>query len=65
MLAPLYYKANIADLTFFSAVKTGEGNKAAQFFGFEEAFTEVHEAVDGIVGKVNSLVLGAPPDCLC
>ncbi|KAM0688951.1 hypothetical protein Q7P36_011027 [Cladosporium allicinum] len=36
------------------AVKTAEGNKAAQFFGFEEAFTAVHEAVDGIVGKIDT-----------
>jgi len=39
-----------------SAVKTDEGNKAAQFFGFEEAFTEVPDAVNGVVGKVSLLV---------
>jgi hypothetical protein len=64
MLAPLHPVVEIADMTFFSAVKTAEGNKAAQFFGFEEAFTEVHEAVDGIVGRVSSLVLMTLLDCL-
>ncbi|THW98759.1 P-loop containing nucleoside triphosphate hydrolase protein [Aureobasidium pullulans] len=34
------------------AVQTDEGNKAAQFFGFEAAFTSVEDSVDGIVAKV-------------
>ncbi|KAM0702804.1 hypothetical protein Q7P35_010236 [Cladosporium inversicolor] len=36
------------------AVRTPEGNKAAQFFGFEEAFTDVPDAVNGVVGKIHS-----------
>lgn len=35
-----------------SAVQTDEGNKAAQLFGFEAAFTSVEDSVDGIVAKV-------------
>jgi hypothetical protein len=60
MLAPLYDLVHSADWTFSSAVKTDEGNKAAQFFGFEEAFTEVPDAVNGVVGKVSSLVPVTP-----
>ena len=44
-----------ADTSLYSAVRTEEGNKAAQFFGFEEAFTDVPDAVNGVVGKVGSL----------
>ncbi|THZ81901.1 NAD(P)-binding protein [Aureobasidium pullulans] len=36
------------------AVQTDEGNKAAQFFGFEAAFTSVEDSVDGIVAKVDA-----------
>lgn len=46
---------HIADAASYSAVRTEEGNKAAQFFGFEEAFTDVPDAVNGVVGKVSSL----------
>lgn len=42
-----------ADTASSSAVRTPEGNKAAQFFGFEEAFTDVPDAVNGVVGKVD------------
>ena len=52
MLAPSPITLNTADLTYSSAVRTDEGNKAAQFFGFEEAFTDVPDAVNGVVGKV-------------
>jgi hypothetical protein len=52
MLAPSLIILNTADLTYSSAVRTDEGNKAAQFFGFEEAFTDVPDAVNGVVGKV-------------
>ena len=45
------------DTASSSAVRTPEGNKAAQFFGFEEAFTDVPDAVNGVVGKVGSLLL--------
>ena len=47
---------HIADAASYSAVRTEEGNKAAQFFGFEEAFTDVPDAVNGVVGKVSPLV---------
>jgi hypothetical protein len=63
MLPPSSHLVNMADQTSSSAVKTVEGNKAAQFFGFEEAFTEVPDAVNGVVGKVRSLVLPVPSDC--
>ncbi|THW42087.1 NAD(P)-binding protein [Aureobasidium pullulans] len=36
------------------AVQTDEGNKAAQFFGFEAAFTSVEDSVDGIIAKVDA-----------
>jgi len=54
---------HLADL-ICSAVKTDEGNKAAQFFGFEEAFTEVPDAVNGVVGKVSPLFLVTSPGFL-
>jgi hypothetical protein len=44
------------DTTSYSAVRTEEGNKAAQFFGFEEAFTDVPDAVNGVVGKVGPFI---------
>jgi hypothetical protein len=40
-----------------SAVKTEEGNAAARFFGFPEAFTTVQESVDGVVAKVRKLLI--------
>lgn len=49
-----------ADWASSSAVKTDEGNKAAQFFGFEEAFTEIPDAVNGVVGKVSPLAPVTP-----
>jgi len=61
MLAPSSIILNTADLTYSSAVRTDEGNKAAQFFGFEEAFTDVPDAVNGVVGKVISTL----PVTLC
>jgi hypothetical protein len=61
--SPLYDWLHLADL-ICSAVKTDEGNKAAQFFGFEEAFTEVPDAVNGVVGKVSSLFLVTSPGFL-
>lgn len=54
MLAPSSIILNTADLTYSSAVRTDEGNKAAQFFGFEEAFTDVPDAVNGVVSKVST-----------
>ncbi|KAG9520062.1 hypothetical protein KCU93_g7838, partial [Aureobasidium melanogenum] len=36
------------------AVKTDEGNKAAQAFGFSEAFVGVKDAVDGVVSKMDA-----------
>lgn len=54
---------HLADL-ICSAVKTDEGNKAAQFFGFEEAFTEVPDAVNGVVGKVSSVVTDPKTSCI-
>ncbi|KAF1351424.1 aflatoxin biosynthesis ketoreductase-like protein nor-1 [Delphinella strobiligena] len=35
-------------------VQTDEGNKAAQFFGFEAGFTTVKDSIDGIVAKVDA-----------
>ena len=57
MLTPSHLTVYIADTASYSAVRTEEGNKAAQFFGFEEAFTDVPDAVNGVVGKVGSLLL--------
>jgi hypothetical protein len=56
----LYDLVRYADWTSSSAVKTDEGNKAAQFFGFEEAFTEIPDAVNGVVGKVSPLAPVTP-----
>ncbi|KAH0165920.1 NAD(P)-binding protein, partial [Aureobasidium melanogenum] len=36
------------------AVKTDEGNKAAQAFGFSEAFVEVKDPVEGVVSKIDA-----------
>lgn len=47
-------------LIMHSAVQTDEGNKAAQFFGFEAAFTSVEDSVDGIVAKVCSVLSLTP-----
>ncbi|KAH0362718.1 NAD(P)-binding protein, partial [Aureobasidium melanogenum] len=42
------------------AVKTDEGNKAAQAFGFSEAFVEVNDAVDGVVNKIDAATREEP-----
>lgn len=57
MFAPSNLMVHTTDTASSSAVRTPEGNKAAQFFGFEEAFTDVPDAVNGVVGKVGSLLL--------
>lgn len=56
MFAPSHLMVHTTDTASSSAVRTPEGNKAAQFFGFEEAFTDVPDAVNGVVGKVSPLV---------
>lgn len=40
------------DNRWLSAVKTDGGNEAARAFDLPEAFTEVNDAVDGVVSKV-------------
>jgi hypothetical protein len=43
------------DVLWLRAVKTNEGNKAAQAFGLPEAFTEITDAVHGVVSKVRHI----------